>query len=240
MKREAFLARVRQAAEIGRSYRVHVDPVADEVGYVGITGDPCDALASEVALVGGESQVVADWNAAREAVSQLLAQYQVRSALCWQHPVLDRLGLAELLIQRGISAFSHQQLTLQTPEERRATILSADIGITSADFAIAETGTLAVCSRMGRERVISLVAPVHLAIIYRDQIVPDLFDLFKQLSERGWEKLPSNLALISGPSKTGDIELELTTGVHGPGHWHVLIVRESSGTADCGPHAESL
>ena len=227
MKREAFLARVRQAAEIGRSYRVHVDPVADEIGYVGMQGDPCDALASEVAYVGGESQIVADWNAAREAVSELLARHQVRSALCWQHPVLDRLGLTELLTQRGISAFTHEQLVLQSPEERRATILSADIGITSADYAVAETGTIAVCSRIGRERVISLVAPVHLAIVAREQIVPDLFDVFKKLSERGWEELPSNLALISGPSKTGDIELELTTGVHGPGHWHVLIVRES-------------
>ena len=227
MKREAFLARVRQAAEIGRSYRVHVDPVADEIGYVGLQGDPCDVLANEVTFVGGASQVVADWSAARDAVVDLLAQYQVRSALCWQHPVLDRLGLSELLTQRGIAAFAHDQLVNQSPAERRATILSADIGITSADFAVAETGTLAVCSRTGRERVISLVAPVHLAIISRDQIVPDLYDLFNKLSERGWDELPSNLALISGPSKTGDIELELTTGVHGPGHWHVLIVRES-------------
>ena len=66
---------------------------------------------------------------------------------------------------------------------------------------------------------------MHVAIVERSQIVPDLLDAFAMLHERGLSNLPSNITLITGPSKTGDIELQLTTGVHGPGKWRVIIVR---------------
>ena len=103
-----------------------------------------------------------------------------------------------------------------------AGMLAAGIGISSVDYAIAETGTLAVCAKPGQERVASLLPPVHAAIVAEEQIVADLFDVFAQLDPAD---MPSNLALITGPSKTGDIELQLTTGVHGPGEWHVIVVR---------------
>jgi L-lactate utilization protein LutC len=100
--------------------------------------------------------------------------------------------------------------------------MAADVGITSVDFAIAETGTLVVCSKMGQERLASLAPPVQIAIVERSQIVPDLMDVFDGFGADA-VNLPSNLVLITGPSKTGDIELQLTTGVHGPGHVHVLV-----------------
>lgn len=227
MNREQFLSRVRQAAVSGRRYRVHVEPVPADAGYVGATGDLCDALAAEVALVGGEPIVVPDWSAGSDAVAHLLRHYHARSVLCWEHPVLDRLRISELLAEQGAADLRHSQLAALAEDERRAAILAADLGISSTDFAIAETGTLAVFAGPGHERVISLAPPVHLAIVTADQIIPDLFDLFRELQSRGWNRLPSNVTLISGPSKTGDIELELTTGIHGPGKWHVLIVRES-------------
>jgi L-lactate dehydrogenase complex protein LldG len=68
---------------------------------------------------------------------------------------------------------------------------------------------------------------VHVALVDEAQIVPDLFDAFSMLHERGLETLPSNITLITGPSKTGDIELELTTGVHGPKNWHVIVIRQA-------------
>ena len=98
------------------------------------------------------------------------------------------------------------------------------------DFAVAETGTLAVSAQIGRERLTSLAPPIHIAIVERSQIVPDLFDLFQKLADRGLANLPSNLSCITGPSKTGDIELELTTGIHGPGTWIVVIIQEAMGT----------
>jgi L-lactate dehydrogenase complex protein LldG len=79
-------------------------------------------------------------------------------------------------------------------------------------------------ARPGQERLASLIAPVHIAIVERRQIVPDLIDAFGLLRQQGLEQLASNVTLITGPSKTGDIELQLTTGVHGPGKWRVIVI----------------
>jgi L-lactate dehydrogenase complex protein LldG len=225
MSRESFLTRVRQAAQMGRAYRVQLHDVPAGTGYVGAGEDLCAAMASEVDAVGGVAHVVEGHDAARQTLQALLNQYQPTSALCWQHPVLDRLDVAELLAAAGITLHNYETLVKLDEAEQRSLALAAGVGISSADLAIAETGTLMVCARPGQERIASLLPPVHVAIIEQSQIVPDLFDAITQLAQRGLENLPSNIALITGPSKTGDIELQLTTGVHGPGKWHVILVR---------------
>lgn len=222
--REAFLARVREAAEQGRPYRVQLRPVPEGIGYVGAEGDLVLRLAAEVNAVGGEAFVVADLQAAGEQLHSLLAEAGAKTAVCWRHELLDRLGLAGLLAAPGVTPFDFDRLTALPPAEQRRTLLACDVGITSCDCAIAETGTLMMCARPGQERVASLLPPMHIAIVERRQIVPDLIDAFRLLAERGLEQLPSNVTWITGPSKTGDIELQLTTGVHGPGKWRVIVV----------------
>jgi L-lactate dehydrogenase complex protein LldG len=222
--RNAFLSRVRQASEQGRPYRVHVEHFPDETGYVGAGGDLCERLAAEVNAVGGQAFVVPDLPAAGDQLRMLLKEEQARSAVCWDHELLGRLKLADLLGSLEIDARDYHKLTARPPAEQRAALLECDVGITSCDCAIAETGTLMMCSRPGQERTASLLPPVHIAIVERRQIVPDLIDAFGQLTDRGIDMLPSNVTLITGPSKTGDIELQLTTGVHGPGKWKVVII----------------
>ena len=73
-------------------------------------------------------------------------------------------------------------------------------------------------------RSLSLLPPLHIAVAGRDQILPDLFDLFAPGRRSNQPGLPSCLSLITGPSKTGDIELRLVTGVHGPGEVHVVLI----------------
>ena len=219
--RNAFLARVRQASEQGRQYRVHLQPVPPEIGYLGAEGDLCERLAVEIDAVGGEAFVVPDLQAAGRQLHALLAEAGARSAVCWKHELLDRLGVADLLATAGVSLFDYDDLVALSAAERRSQLLACDVGITSCDLAIAETGTLLMCSRPGQERLASLIAPMHIAIVKRSQIVPDLIDAFEWLPA---ESLPPNVTLITGPSKTGDIELQLTTGVHGPGKWRVIVV----------------
>ncbi|HZN36572.1 MAG TPA: lactate utilization protein [Pirellulaceae bacterium] len=219
--RNAFLARVRQASEQGRQYRVHLQPVPPEIGYLGAEGDLCERLAVEIDAVGGEAFVVPDLQAAGRQLHALLAEAGARSAVCWKHELLDRLGVADLLATAGVSLFDYDDLVALSAAERRSKLLACDVGITSCDLAIAETGTLLMCSRPGQERLASLIAPMHIAIVERSQIVPDLIDAFEWLPA---ESLPPNVTLITGPSKTGDIELQLTTGVHGPGKWRVIVV----------------
>jgi L-lactate dehydrogenase complex protein LldG len=224
MSRESFLTRVRQAAQAGRAYRVHLKPVPPDVGYVGAEGDLCDKMAAEVDAVGGKAYRVADLLAVRELLATLLEEAAAKSALCWEHDLLTRLGLTEFLQSQGVLRHSYESLSQLEFPTQRAAMLACDIGISSADCAIAETGTLMVCSRPGQERVASLLPIMHVAIVERQQIVPDLLDAFGILHQRGLGNLPSNTTLITGPSKTGDIELQLTTGVHGPKHWRVILV----------------
>ena len=232
MEAEAFLSRVREAARAGQAYRVTTDSDSrrpdglPRVGYCGAGDDPVARLAAEIDLVGGRAQVVADFVQARSALERLLERFAPRQALCWRHPVLERLGLAEVLAARGVERLDYDSLSQLEPAERRRQMLAAEIGISSTTVAVAETGTLAVASGPGQERLASLAPPTHVAVVTADQIVADLFDLFGDgpLALRP-ESMPSNWTLITGPSKTGDLELKLTTGVHGPGEWHVIVVR---------------
>lgn len=223
--RNAFFARVRQAAEQGRQYRVHLKPVPDGIGYLGAGGDLCERFAAEVNAVGGQAFLVDDLAGAARQLQLLLTEAATQSAVCWQHELLDRLGLRTMLAGMGIRSLDHEQLSQLPQSEQRDLLLPCDVGITSCDWAIAETGTLVMRSRPGQERVASLLPPMHIAIVERRQIVPDLIDVVNHLTAAGLEALPSNVTLITGPSKTGDIELQLTTGVHGPGKWRVIVVR---------------
>ena len=105
-------------------------------------------------------------------------------------------------------------------------LASADIGITGADFAIADTGTLVLLSGPEQPRLTSLLPPVHIAILEKETIVPNIHALFARLgkSYENYDKLCSCISFITGPSRTADIELNLTLGVHGPGRAIVIIV----------------
>ena len=226
MSRDSFLNNVRQAAELGRAYRVHTKPVPQDIGYVGVEGDLCQRLAAEIDAVGGQSYIANDFESARTTLHQLLQEAGARSAVCWRHDLLDRLGLRDALAAPGVKLFDYDNLNEMSSEERQTSLLACDIGISSVDCAIAETGTLMLCSRPGQERLASLLPPMHVAIVERRQIVPDLLDGFQLLHKQfGTSNLPSNVTFITGPSKTGDIELQLTTGVHGPGKWRVIIIQ---------------
>jgi L-lactate dehydrogenase complex protein LldG len=227
MNRDAFLQRVRDAARSGCEHRVHLrDDLSPRVGYCGAGNDLVARMAAEVNQVGGQAQVVDRLSDAGSVLLALCRQYGARTAFCWEHPVFERLGLDHLLQSADIRRLNHSTLSVLPRDEQRREILAADIGISSASWTVAETGTLAMLSAPGRERLATLAPPVHVAIVTRSQILPDLFDLFDRLVAAGPEYLPSNLTLITGPSKTGDLELRLTTGVHGPGKWHVIVCRE--------------
>lgn len=227
MSREAFLRRVRDAAAAGRAHRVHPQPGLNRsMGRAAHDEDLVAEFVAEVAKAGGRPVVAPDRASAREELRKLLNLYEPRSALSWKHPVLERLGLAEFLREQRVESIDFDTIASLSNESGRAKWLSADLGITSADCAVAETGSLLMAHAAGNERVASLLPPVFVAVVERGQIVPDLFDVVEHLESRLPEQLPSNLTFITGPSKTGDIESKLVTGVHGPGKWHVIVVDE--------------
>lgn len=100
-------------------------------------------------------------------------------------------------------------------------IFGFDVGITSAQAAIAETGTLVLDSTRERHRLVSLVPPVHIAIVKASTIYATLGETFSML--QNGEELSPAITFITGPSRTADIELTLTIGVHGPQELYVII-----------------
>jgi L-lactate dehydrogenase complex protein LldG len=104
----------------------------------------------------------------------------------------------------------------------RARVADADLGIAEADFAIASTGTLAVVSTAQRPGSLTLLPPASLVIVQIDRVRPNLAAV---LAEMGPAGVASNrLTLITGPSRTADIEKRIVLGVHGPKSLHVIVV----------------
>src|SRR6185369_3004780 len=99
-------------------------------------------------------------------------------------------------------------------------IFSYDVGISTAPAAIAETGTLVLDSDCERHRLVSLVPPVHIAIVNASSIVETLSDALTRLQKK---EISPAITFITGPSRTADIELTLAIGVHGPQELYVIV-----------------
>ena len=109
----------------------------------------------------------------------------------------------------------------------RERIRRADVGITGTDYAVAETGSLVILPRRGLSRLVSLVPPVHIALVRPQEVVESLHDLFLlrrlEYYRRGGE-MGSYLNFITGPSRTADIEMTIVQGVHGPKTVHLALI----------------
>lgn len=111
-------------------------------------------------------------------------------------------------------------LTEPTEEE----LFSARVGIVGAEAALAETGSLVRASGPGRPRGMALAPMTVVVVLGASRILPDLYD---SLANRDASRMPSELVIITGPSKTADIGMKLVTGIHGPGVVHVLLLEDA-------------
>jgi L-lactate utilization protein LutC len=218
--RDAFLQRVRQAVSAGNRPGAAAEPEPrGTIGYQGAGPDPVARFRDELTAAGGQPHVVPDREAAVARVVELIQARSARRILTGRGAFFDTLGLPDRLRALGLEVVPVDTLTAAG----RDALFAAGLGVSGVDYLVAETGSVALLARPQEPRSLSLLPPVHIAVAERSQLVPDLFDLFDRLGAAGKE-LPSCLSLITGPSKTGDIELKLVTGVHGPGEIHVILV----------------
>jgi L-lactate utilization protein LutC len=129
---------------------------------------------------------------------------------------------APFLATCGVTALPGVRSGVTDREELRELCATCDFGITSADYALGDTGTLVMLSSGQEARMISLLPPAHLAIIPADRILGSLDELFTILPNPA--ERTSSMVLIAGPSRTADIEQILVRGVHGPGEITLVIV----------------
>lgn len=99
---------------------------------------------------------------------------------------------------------------------------NVDVGITSTRGAIAETGSLILWPSADEPRLMSLVPPFHVAVLYASELYATFHEAMQE--QRWHESMPTNALLVSGPSKTADIEQTLVYGVHGPKELIVLVI----------------
>lgn len=216
--RSEFLDRVRQAVQQGnRVGQAAPLPARGQVGYQGAGPDALVRFRDQLSSAGGFPWFVSSGQAAADTILQIVEKKGGQKVLLTRGSFLDRLGLEERLKGNGLEVVTPDA---QEPGKCREPFFAADIGITGVDYLIAETGSAVHLSKPADPRSGSLLPPIHIALADKSQILPDLFDLFDRLGG----VLPSGATIITGPSKTGDIELKLVTGVHGPGEIHVVVV----------------
>ena len=131
---------------------------------------------------------------------------------------------APLLSACGITNLAGVESGFTSADPLRAACATADFGITSADYALADTGTFVMIASPKEARLVSLLPPVHIGVIRADCILPDLDALFLQEPQPAGQA--SSMVLITGPSRTADIEQILVRGVHGPGEVYAVIMEE--------------
>ena len=140
----------------------------------------------------------------------LIEEQNIRKATAWETPYLRQLGIAEILNSLGVE--------LVPPNASKHEMALCDLGITEADYLLPETGTLVLHSSVEKPRGVSLLPRVHLAIVRPEMLRADLHQVFAEAKNQNY------LVFITGPSRTADIELTVTLGVHGPKNLYVWMV----------------
>jgi L-lactate dehydrogenase complex protein LldG len=145
-----------------------------------------------------------------DALKALVANQNIRKATFWHTPLFEQLNIENTLRSLGVD--------LVSPTADKHEMALCDLGITTADYLLPETGTVVLRSSSEQPRAVSLLPRIHLAIVRPEMLRPDLHQVFAEAKDSHY------LVFITGPSRTADIELTVTLGVHGPKNLFVWML----------------
>ena len=243
--RAVFLGRIR--AEVGKTRGLFAAGVAPRPAHPRELVDTLrrelserwretlERFRTEFERVAGVYHRVATAAEVPDVIAGIARERQARSVIAW-HPSALGVDWREALATRGLATTVMPAAGVDPAAERQALrdlIAAADLGVTGVDLAVAETGSLVLLSGSGRPRSTSLLPPYHVAVFDRDALVESLgqVGLFLEAWHDGappaWRGGVINV--ITGPSRTADIELTLTRGVHGPKEVHAIFVEGGLG-----------
>jgi L-lactate dehydrogenase complex protein LldG len=143
-------------------------------------------------------------------LERLVREHEVHRACLWATPRLARMDVAGRLARLGVA--------IVAPDADYRALAECDLGVTEADFALPETGTIGLLSSAERPRAVSLLPRIHLALVEPAAFRADLHQVFEEARGAPY------LVFVTGPSRTADIELTVTLGVHGPQQLHVWVL----------------
>lgn len=179
--------------------------------------DPPARFLEELEALGGHGKRVETLEEVREYVLSLARERDAKLLIRWDVEELDRLDVDGPLEEAGVEVAVWRDLT-----DFRKVVGRADVGLSTADYAIAETGSLVLASGPGRGRTVTLLPPTYVAIVAAERVLRTVPEAIERYAGDGG--LPANVCFHTGPSKSGDIEMTLAVGVHGPGDVHVVLV----------------
>ncbi len=168
-----------------------------------------EMLLDEIGKLGGVTRRISRVEI-RSALANIVRDESVKKATAWETREMRELGVADALRELGVEIVS--------PRADKRALAECDLGITGADAAFPETGTLMLRSSPEKPRAVSLLPRVHLAIITPTILRADLMPAFTEVKGEGY------WVFVTGPSRTADIELTVTIGVHGPKALRVWVV----------------
>jgi L-lactate dehydrogenase complex protein LldG len=184
-----------------------------------------ERFSKELGALTGEVYPVTGDEEARAKVLEVLEQFEAKSILAWDFSNIPVDGLEAAIRATGIEIIqpdTHDEMRMET----LSAAAEAQVGLTGADAAAATTGTLIFTTAPGKGRIPTVLAPVFLAVITLDQLLPRLESWFAKQRALGLPMTDSaNICFITGPSRTGDIEMQMVLGVHGPGKIRVIVKR---------------
>jgi len=187
---------------------------------------PPPAVRIAVPAVGMEDKILSFRERLEALAGKTHLALSAEDALAYVRRVVDGreavASNAPFLVECGVTGLPTVRSGVTDREELRALCATRAVGVTSADYCLADTGSLVMISSRDEARLISLLPPVHIAVVPRDRVLSGLDELFTILPKPA--ERSSSMVFITGPSRTADIEQILVRGVHGPGEIHVVIL----------------
>ncbi len=159
--------------------------------------------------IGGICTIISDLNEAAKIIETIIEKSNTKRIA---------ISDSDLVTEIGKLLDTNWEIVQNAPV---STLFETDLGITSAQFGIAETGTLVLESSREFHRLTSLVPSVHVCLLRAENIRQTLGETLEILEK----DLSRTITFITGPSRTSDIELTLAIGVHGPAELHVIIIK---------------
>jgi L-lactate dehydrogenase complex protein LldG len=188
------------------------------------TADPLALFQVRLEAVGGTFTVARGAAEVATSIERILTQSGAQRAAASDSPRVRPLVEAAC-------AAAGVELRLDAPH---AELFDCDVGISGAQWGIAETGTLVLESARERHRFVSLIPRVHVALLRADRICTTLGEALRHVREGDPEETVQNAAItfVTGPSRTSDIELTLAIGVHGPQELHVILMEPAESPSE--------
>lgn len=217
MERDAFLSRVGQASL--SSVLPDPPPVSAELPDMGAV-DLVAVMRANAQAVNAVVHTPVSRHGAARAVAAIAAGHDASNFMAWDD--LPVSGVASALAAAGMERVDHA-VPRSDRREHNLGYLRVDVGVTGAMAGLAESGSLVLSHGPGRPRMASLIPEIHIALLETDRIARDLAHWAHEYPQSATET--TNLVFVTGPSRTGDIEMELNLGVHGPRTVHIVIVK---------------